>query len=109
MCSETRCGSGLSVSFWAGVRYVSFAAMDTAAALRIISGPEPFAIEWVGVDERRRAKGGRHMKKAKALRCGASHNLARHDQVSIKDADGEGHPIAVHIDLITRVNGEVVE
>lgn len=87
--------------------------MDRATMLGITSRkddrnrPVPFSIRWISFDRNRRNKPSRHLHEAKATRCGAAHDLHRHGQISIQPVKG-GHPIPIHIDLITELNGEKV-
>lgn len=68
--------------------------------------PVPFSITWAMYNK---SKGtGGEIRTMKAVRCGVSHGLQRHRQVAVKPADGTGHPIAIHLRLILRINGHVV-
>lgn len=70
--------------------------------------PLPFSITFTTLDLSRPNKASRHVTLPKAVRCGASHNLAQHGQVGVKPADGSTPQTAVHLHLIERVNGEQV-
>ncbi len=68
---------------------------------------KPFSIAFVQCDRNRRT-GGKIKRLDKAVRCGASHHLQRNRQISVKRADGKGHPYPVHLRLIMRINNEPV-
>lgn len=63
----------------------------------------PFSITWATFDKNRRT-GGEVRRMDNVVRCGVSHSLQRHRQVAVKPADGEGHPIPIHLRLILRIN-----
>lgn len=69
--------------------------------------PIPFSITFVTYDKNRRT-GGKVKTLAKAVRCGAAHNLQRARQFAVKPANGDGHQYPIHLRLVLRVNGEVV-
>lgn len=75
---------------------------------RDANGDRPvFEIRFVTRDPSRRHKGSKHVHLKRVRRCGASHNLIAHDQIAVRPEDG-GHPIPVHVALITHYNGEPV-
>ncbi len=86
--------------------------MDRAQALTITSRkdrfgePLPFSAKFVTFDKNRRNKASRHMRIV-GTRCGAQHDLYRHGQISVRPLGG-GHPVPIHIDLITHINDEPV-
>lgn len=86
--------------------------MNRAEALTISSRkdrfgqPLPFSLRFVTLDRNRRGKPSRHMRLI-GTRCGAKHDLYRHGQISVQPLNG-GHPVPVHIDLITHINDEPV-
>lgn len=86
--------------------------MDRAEALRVTSRkdrftrPLPFSVRFVTFDTNRKAKPSKHMRIV-GTRCGAKHDLYKHGQISVQPLGG-GHPVPVHIDLITHINDEPV-
>ena len=67
----------------------------------------PFSITFCTLDRKRRTGGRiRHLKAA--VRCGARHSLVRNRQIAVRPADGSGHPIPIHLKLITRINSQPV-
>lgn len=68
---------------------------------------EPFSIEFITCD-RVRKTGGKLMKLRNMVSSGANHNEIAHGTITIKSAFGDGHPIPVHIRLITKFNEEFV-
>lgn len=80
--------------------------MKLAEALRTMD-KGPFSIRYVSLDRTRRT-GGKMCYMERAVRCGAKHSLQRNRQIAIRDAGGKGHPVPVHLMLITRVNNEPV-
>jgi hypothetical protein len=66
-----------------------------------------FALRWVTHDVRRSKNGSRHLHMKKVRRVGAQHDLVKHNQISVQPEDG-GHPIPVHVRLITHYNGDTV-
>ena len=87
--------------------------LDLRAALDITDKRDgngalvPFSIEWVSLDLRRKNKPSEHRKKPAVVRCGAASDLYRNGMIAVKPVDG-GHPILIHLDLITRVNNMLV-
>ena len=69
--------------------------------------PVPFSINFCTLD-RRRNTGGVIKTLKKAVRCGAKHSLQRNRQIAVKAVNGTGHPYAIHLRLILRVNGQPV-
>lgn len=64
---------------------------------------KPFDIEFIAFD-RSRKTGGEIREYKKVIRCGQDHDMQRLQTIGIKPYDGTGHPIPVHIRLITRFN-----
>lgn len=83
-------------------------ALDVTKKLTDFGEPMPFSVEFVTCDQSRTERPSRHIKWAKAIRCGAAHNLVRHSQIGIKPLHGEHSQVAVHILLILKINGEDV-
>jgi hypothetical protein len=67
----------------------------------------PFSITFCTLDKRR-GTGGVIKQLKKAVRCGAKHSLQRNRQIAVKAVNGTGHPYAIHLRLILRINGEPV-
>lgn len=67
----------------------------------------PFSIRFVTRNASRRKAPSLHKYCASATRGGARHDLYKHGQIAIHPTDGS-HPIPVHIDLITEINGQQV-
>jgi hypothetical protein len=67
----------------------------------------PCELCWVTLDESRPNVDSKHVRMM-VVKCGAKHNLVAHMQIGVKPADGSGHQFAVNIDLITRINGQLV-
>lgn len=69
----------------------------------------PFSISFVTRDKRRTSKGSRHITLKKAEECGAAHSLVKHDQIGVRPLTGKmENQVAVHLRLITHINGMVV-
>lgn len=72
------------------------------------NGERPtFDIAFVTRDKSRKNRYARHKRMRNVTRCGASHSLIEHDQISVRPLDG-GHPVPIHIALITHYNGQPV-
>lgn len=67
-----------------------------------------FSIRFVTRNAKRHDRLSKHIHFPVAERCGAAHNLVQHDQISVRPANGEGHPVHVHVALITQYNDEDV-
>lgn len=67
-----------------------------------------FSIRFVTRNATRRDRLSKHVHFPIAERCGAAHNLIQHDQISVRPANGEGHPVHIHVALITHYNDEPV-
>lgn len=83
-------------------------ALDITARKDARGNPVPFSIHFTTLDNSRRNKPSKHMHFEQAVRCGAAHNLVQHDQIGVKPVDGSHPQVAVHLDLIERINGEEV-
>lgn len=66
-----------------------------------------FQLMWVEYD-RGRKRGGRLRNEKELERCGSANNLRRSRQITVRRADGTGHPWPVHIRAITRYNNQPV-
>lgn len=66
-----------------------------------------FRLKWVQYD-RSRKRGGQLRDEDNLERCGASHDLRKTRQISVRKADGTGHPVPVFIRGIVRFNKQAV-
>ena len=67
-----------------------------------------FSIRFVTRNAKRKDRVSKHIHFPVAERCGASHSLIMHDQISVRPVGTEGHPVHVHVALITHYNEEPV-
>ncbi len=70
--------------------------------------PVPFAVHFVSFNKSAAHKPSKHYRWPKAVRCGASHDLAKHGQIGIKPVDGSHAQMAVNLCLIISINEETV-
>lgn len=83
-------------------------AISLSDALQITEDAQrPFSISYVSFDKTRK-KGGEIIHLSNAARVGASHNMKWNDTISVKQLGNDHHPHAVHIHLITEINGQEI-
>lgn len=70
--------------------------------------PVPFSVHAITLNRSKKNKPSRHIRWKQAIRCGASHNLAKHSQIGIKPLDGSHPQVAFHNCLILKINDENV-
>lgn len=76
-------------------------------ALETINKGLPFQIKFVTCNATKNT-GGEIIEIKEAIKSSATFNLKANDMISVRDANGGGHPYPVHIHLITEFNNQKV-